>query len=222
LIDIRDISYIRQFEVFNNEVFNTPIHVIGAGATGSWLTLILAKMGIKNIHVYDFDDVEKHNIPNQAFAPLDIGCSKVSSISLVAKHFAGIDIAEHNQKVIRHTPLDGVVFVLTDTMKSRENIFKACKKGSVEYVIETRMDARGGYIYSFDPRVEAEKERYEKTLYTDEQAEVSACGASTTVIATAMNIATLATWKLINWHNGNSNKFFTAIGLEEFVIYNEE
>ena len=47
--------------------FNTPIHIIGCGATGSWVALMLAKMGISNITCWDFDKVEEHNLPNQFF-----------------------------------------------------------------------------------------------------------------------------------------------------------
>ena len=40
-------EFLRQLQLFNPEEFDTPVHVIGAGATGSWLTLILAKLGVK-------------------------------------------------------------------------------------------------------------------------------------------------------------------------------
>ena len=58
-----DIS--RHKELFNPYYFNTPVTIIGAGATGSWLALMLAKLGIQDITVYDFDVVEEHNVPNQ-------------------------------------------------------------------------------------------------------------------------------------------------------------
>ena len=42
--------------------------VVGAGAEGSWVTYGLARMGVKDITVIDFDKVEAHNLPNQFFA----------------------------------------------------------------------------------------------------------------------------------------------------------
>ena len=51
-LDIR-----RHMELFNPEKFTLPVHIIGAGATGSWLALSLAKLGITNITVWDFDVV---------------------------------------------------------------------------------------------------------------------------------------------------------------------
>ena len=73
-----DIS--RHMELFNPSKFNMPVTIIGAGATGSWLALSLAKLGIEDITVYDFDIVEEHNVPNQAFAISDVGTSKVDAI----------------------------------------------------------------------------------------------------------------------------------------------
>jgi tRNA A37 threonylcarbamoyladenosine dehydratase len=57
----------RHAELFDPHTFNTPVTIIGAGATGSWLAIALAKLGIDNISIWDFDKVEEHNIPNQAF-----------------------------------------------------------------------------------------------------------------------------------------------------------
>ena len=68
-------DYIRQIEVFNQDEFETPVHIIGQ-VLQKWLVLMLAKMGIKDITVWDFDVIESHNIPNQAFAPKQIGIEK--------------------------------------------------------------------------------------------------------------------------------------------------
>ena len=51
-------EYSRQVNIFKPDEFNTPVHVIGVGATGSWLAPSLAKLGVKNIHVWDDDIVE--------------------------------------------------------------------------------------------------------------------------------------------------------------------
>ena len=60
-------DFSRQINVLDPSEFKTPIHIIGAGATGSWVAFSLAKMGITNINVYDFDEGGMHNLPNQMF-----------------------------------------------------------------------------------------------------------------------------------------------------------
>ena len=42
-------NFSRHKQLFDPENFNTPVTVLGAGATGSFLVLFLAKLGIKNI-----------------------------------------------------------------------------------------------------------------------------------------------------------------------------
>ena len=217
----RIMNYSRQQDVFENQTFKTPVHVIGAGATGSWVTLMLAKMGIRNIHVWDFDVVEEHNLPNQAFGIDDIGDSKAHSAHRMAKNTSGIDVIIHNEKVDGSQFLGGIVFMLTDTMSSRKEIWeKAIKmKPSVKLLIETRMDLLGGFIYNIDPTNAKQIEEYEKTFYTDEEAAVSACGTSQSLIATAMEISAKAVWQLIKWHAGKDLPNLISIASEgDFIL----
>ena len=227
-----DIS--RHKELFNPSEFSHPINVIGAGATGSWLTLCLAKLGLTNIKVWDFDVVEEHNIANQAFRTLcyrhdpngpdrtgrmryicertdtplvprtDVGQFKVSALYDVVQQFTGYGIDNKNIKVTGEQRLDGVVFMLTDTMSSRKEIFqKAVKfKPNVKLLIETRMGLDECRIYTVNPCNLEEVKRYEATLYDDVETVVSACGNSQSVITTAMSVAAQAVRQMINWHNG--------------------
>ena len=43
------------------------IHIIGVGAMGSRVAELLARLGIRKIHVWDMDTVEDKNITNQAY-----------------------------------------------------------------------------------------------------------------------------------------------------------
>lgn len=225
-------DYSRQREAFEVEKFNMPVHVIGAGATGSWVVLMLAKMGIQNIHVWDFDTVEEHNLPNQAFRALtnwdddmgytgtDIGKSKAESIQIIASEATGLNedngdfqVTVHNERVDGSQRLSGIVFMLTDTMSSRKEIWeKAIKlKPQVKLLIETRMDLEGGFIYCINPIHTPQIKEYEKTFYTDEQAAVSACGTSQSLVATALHISSVAVWQLINFHNERELPNFISI-----------
>ncbi len=197
-------EFLRQLELFNPGDFNTPVHIIGAGATGSWLTLLLTKIGVSDITVYDFDVIEDHNLPNQFFPLKAVGKYKVDALRREVQHQTGITIKTQNIEVTGDTPLEGIVFVLTDSMKSRSEIFKKAIKNnpSVQMMVETRMGLEHGRIYCINPTDKTQVERYEATLYSDEDAEVSACGASQSVAITAVGIAQLASWKLVKYHKG--------------------
>ena len=201
-------EYSRQVNIFKPDEFNTPVHVIGVGATGSWLALSLAKLGVKNIHIWDDDIVEEHNIPNQVYGVKHIGRYKVDALKEIIKEYADIDIIAHQEKLIEQ-PLQGIVFVLTDTMHSRERIYRNSRVNpNIKLLIETRMDLRGGRIYVVDPKDREQTKMYEQTFYSDDEAEVSACGVSQTVLPSALAITSHAIWKLLNHINGE-------------IVYNE-
>ena len=197
-------DYSRQINILNPEEFNKRINIIGIGATGSWMSLALAKMGLSNLHLYDFDTVGEHNLPNQMFGIRDINRNKALSMRNIIKMLTGFVIKAKDEKIEGDTPLQGIVFMLTDTMKSRKDIYYKATKNNpkVELLIETRMDLRGGRIYVIDPSNREHIKKYEETLYGDDEAEVSACGVSQTVLPTALGITSHAIWKLLDYING--------------------
>jgi molybdopterin/thiamine biosynthesis adenylyltransferase len=191
----------RHKEIFNPEKFTDRVNVIGCGASGSWVVLMLAKLGITDIHVWDFDTIEAHNIPNQAFGIDAVGKHKVEAMELTCFEQAGIDITVHKERVSQDTKLSGVVFMLTDTMGSRNEIFKFALKNNlaVSLLIETRMGAESGRVYTINPNLLSHTKAYSSTLYTDEEATVSLCGIEQSLAPTAMMTASYAVWQLIKW-----------------------
>lgn len=196
-------DFSRQREIFEPESFKLPVHVIGCGATGSWVAVMLAKLGVKDLHLHDFDIIEEHNLPNQLFKQIDIGRSKVSASHDMCSGLSDTKATLHNTEVTGDTQLSGIVFILTDTMFSRADIYKKALKNNVAVplVIETRMGTEGGRVYAFNPCKRGETVEYAKTLYTDDEAVVSACGIRQTLAPTAALIASLAVWQLIKFHN---------------------
>lgn len=217
-ITMNDFS--RQVNIFKPEEFKTPIHIIGAGATGSWLAFSLAKMGIENITVYDFDEVGMHNLPNQMFGLRHIDTNKAVSIKRIIKQFTGFDIKAQAIKVDGTRPMQGIVFVLTDTMKSRVEIYNKAIRNNpfIDLLIETRMDLRGGRIYALNPKDKTQDESYIDTFYSDDESEVSACGVSQTVLPSALAITSHAIWKMLNYINGEDFPNETILDFSNEII----
>jgi len=210
------ISYNRQLEVFKPSLFKKTVDIIGVGATGSHVAYILAKMGVQKIRCYDFDKVEEHNVPNQLYRLADVGKSKVEALKDLLNEFADIEIEAIDMKVEKDCgyTAGNFVFLLTDTMSSRKEIFEEFlkMKFGIDLVIETRMGADNGRIYSFKPTRLSHIEAWEATLYKDDEAEESLCGTSVSVAATAINIASMAVWQMLRENNGDA-------GLESELIY---
>lgn len=212
-----DISLVRHQMIFDpTEFANLPIHIIGAGATGSRVWLALVELGLTKIHTYDFDRVEPHNLANQIYLNEDIGQYKVHALKRYYKRKTGeqapIEMGFHSIRVgsefFTNDALPGIVFLLTDTMASRREIFnnvirQRSPNNKTVYMIETRMASSYGNIFGVNPFDPAEAEYWLSTLVDDdaETTEVSACGASISVGPTASIIANMAVWQMIMFLN---------------------
>lgn len=186
-------DYWRQLAVFNPEAFKTPVHIIGAGATGSESSRILAKMGVRNMTIWDHDIVDIHNPPNQAYGLEEVGMLKVEAMKKILRRDCGIDIVAKAEKFDGTQPLEGCVFVCTDDMASRHQIWeKALKLNlAVDLVVETRLAAEMCNVFTVRPSSMEDIEGYEATLYSDDEAEESACNyrAISTMVAVLAGIA---------------------------------
>lgn len=192
----------RHLLVFSPQSFvNRRIDIIGCGATGSRVAIELARLGIEHIHVWDFDRVESHNLANQCFGSDQVGMSKTEALAAIVARDTGVELYTHDVRVEGGEGFGDVVFLLTDTMTSRREIWEhgLKLKLSTQYMIETRLSADGGRIYAIDPRNPRHIRGWEATLYSDEEAERSACGGTISVGATATMIAGLAVWQFLRW-----------------------
>jgi len=219
-----DIS--RHRDVVNPNNFNEQIHIIGCGATGSHIATILVKMGFSNLNLYDFDVVNDHNLANQAYGVDDVGKFKVEALK---NHLTNINndaiINISNEEVNENNRFSGIVFLLTDTMASRKEIYNSCAKNkiNVKLLIETRMSSDSGIIYTVNPMSYLETKYYDNTLsYTDSEAEVSFCGTSITVLPTALSIASNAVWQLINYINGDDYQSEVSVNYKTNQIFTQD
>lgn len=217
------VDYWRQLDLFAPDKFTDEIHVIGVGATGSYVVYLLAKMGIKKIHVYDFDDVEEHNLPNQLYRLKDVGRSKVEALREIILEATGTDIIIHNEAVTGSTKLKGIVFLLVDSMDVRRDIWVGALKFklAVKLMIETRMAIDNGRIYAIMPSSPKDIRLWESTLYSDDEAEESPC-TNRSISPTVAYIASIAVWKLIKWFNGEDLQKELIVCARPMIIIGDE
>lgn len=199
---VTQLNVSRHFELFNPYTFDKSVHVVGAGASGSWLALALAKLGIVDLHVWDFDVVEEHNIPNQAFGVDHDTMYKVDALEHLIYSQTRTNITKHREKVERQR-LSGIVYCMVDSMEARKTIWENCgkMKSQVKLWVEPRMGLEVGRVYNINPMDYTQIQKYEDTWYGDDVAEVSACGNSMTVINASLAIASWCTRQLITFVN---------------------
>lgn len=196
------LSTIRHDEIFLARENNQRITIIGAGATGSRVFAALVELGLTNLTIVDYDEVEPHNLANQMYLAEHVGTPKVSAMcDWTRKKLGYVPNTMHfvQGAAPQDAEIRGTVFLLTDTMASRKEIFEAALKDNPEVyrVIETRMASTHGNVYFFDPNDPASYSAWEDTLSDDEETEVSHCGSSISVGPTASIIANLAVWQFM-------------------------
>ena len=212
----------RHIDIFNPYEFHVPIHIIGAGATGSFTACSLAKLGIKDIHVYDFDVVEEHNYYNQYYSKDKVGLPKVIALSQMLD-----GIIPHNVRVTEQMVrgMDGIVIVMVDSMKVRAEIFEGVKKNNKLFrLIDARMGADTFTIYEYQHYNTKLYTNYQNSLYNDDEAETTTCGEVLSVVGTAMAVGSWVCWRIINLNKGKSSvgAYAGSLSHEQFMVMDKE
>lgn len=132
---------IKSFEFFDPTMVNAPCHIIGCGSVGSTLAENLARLGITNFVLYDFDIVEAHNIANQMFVASDIGQAKTEATKRIITSIN--PDAEHTIKLepegYKGQRLAGYVFLAVDNIDLRREI---CESNRMNSQIKAVFDFR--------------------------------------------------------------------------------
>ena len=185
----------RHISVFNPTAVKNDIHIIGVGATGSFVAMMLARMGVPVINIYDFDDVEIHNIPNQYYDNGDLGKLKAEALAdklrLINPNIT-VNVGKEAVTPEDVSKMSGYLFSLVDSMKVRKELWEAAKANKdLINVWESRLGSDQARVYSLPIEEGLDYSKYEQDFYDDDNAEVSACGTSITVLPVVMQTAAL-------------------------------
>lgn len=202
--------YNRQLDILHPKLLKVPVTIIGAGATGSFTALSLAKMGVHDLTVYDFDVVDEHNLSNQFYRTCDIGKPKVEALYEIIESFEGTRIRARNEKY-KGQRLSGIVIVCVDSMDTRIQIWKFVKMNpAVPLFVDSRMGAEVMRIHSVNPNDLFECRRYEAHLYPSSEALQERCTAKT-ILYTVLSIASLIANQV--------KKYLSGEGLNQELIF---
>jgi hypothetical protein len=173
---------VRQLDLIPLDCLDKKINIIGAGAIGSFTALSLAKMGFKDITVFDDDTIDVVNLNCQFFRHTDIGKPKVVALQELIHDFTGITIEIVNDRWTG-AKLNGIVIAAVDSMAVRKQIFETHYKNGfqTDLVIDPRMGAEVALLASYKPLSIEEGQTYSKTLYSDEDAVQEPCTAKSSM-----------------------------------------
>jgi molybdopterin/thiamine biosynthesis adenylyltransferase len=201
--------YKRQMDIISSDKMNEPIHIIGCGGIGSWTALVLAKMGCDNIHIYDDDIVEDHNVATQYFKEEDNG--KLKRYALADNVYEQTGIGVKSLENIEEEKIDsGIVIFALDSMEERIRLGEIYKDKDI-YIIDGRM---GGLQLEIYTRPASE---YLPTTVAPEKVDRDICTARSicfTCVTIAGLISNFVRQKLLEKIKDNSITF----GFEDIVL----
>lgn len=207
------IEYTRQASILEPALAaESKVTVFGCGTVGSNVAVECARLGIGNFVLYDFDDVEPHNIPSQRFTKDDLGTLKVDATSTHIEEVSNdASVTVHNARVDGPVLVGGgVVILAVDSMDSRKTIWNAIKnQRTIQKVLDFRMSGNILQCYAATPG----DENYLGTLFDDSEAAPAPCGGRTVSYTGALSGAIGANYvrKVLN---GDGIPFSTVIDMD--------
>lgn len=157
--------------------------IVGVGAIGRQVALQLATMGVGQVTLVDFDTVERVNLGPQGYHNNQIGEPKTGA---TAGDMIRLNPAmKINQIHDRFDPdqsfVPDALFSCVDCMDARRQMFdfvKGLTETNTTY-IDSRMSA--SVIHTMLVKNEQDMQRYEKTLFSNDQAHPEPCTRKSTI-----------------------------------------
>lgn len=206
----------KSYEFFQPEKDDSKVHIIGCGSVGSTIAENLARCGVKNMVLYDFDTVEPHNIVNQMFTQQDVGKSKVEALRDIL-----VNINPEITDTIELHPegwsnkskrMSGYVFLCVDSIELRREIVeKYMDNLNIKAMFDVRTLLESAQHYAADWQDYKMKQDLLNSMQfshdeASEETPVSACGVTLGVATTVRIISALAVNNYINFVKGNGIK----------------
>lgn len=191
-------------EFFNPDDLTEDIHIIGCGAIGSTIAEQLARLGVKKLHLYDFDKVTEHNITNQMFLHKHIGVEKVLALQEILHEInPEIKLILHPKGWKPADYLSGYVFLAVDSIETRKAIIKDNQFNPyIKAMFDTRMRLTDAQHFAATWSPKGIKHLLDTMDFTSAEAAestpMSACGTTLSVTPTVRIICAFATANLIN------------------------
>jgi len=210
-------------DFFDPSVVTVPIHIIGCGALGSTTAIMLARCGITDIHLWDFDTVEEHNIANQQYVWSDV--DELKTVALT-KHYKAIT---PRAQVVQHGAWDddtlrGIVILALDHIDTRKRILNYhYHKQTISAMLDIRMRLKDATHHAADWSNDRQKVSLKESMnFTHEEAmantPVSACNMTLSIMPTVQTVCSVTVANLINYFKGQPLSPLVLVNPFDFIM----
>lgn len=209
-----------QYDIFDPSDFaDKSILIVWAWGVGSTTAYALAQLGISNITVIDFDEVEDHNIATQFYKESQLWVPKVIALQQSIKEFTGTEISIFNEKFKpEHLKDIDIVIMGADSMDVRKQIAESCTTRQSR-MIDIRMGGNVFEIYSYIPVYELEL--YMETWFPSSEASPTRCtekAVNYNCLAIASFLTRIVKWLLMK-EDEIINKNEWVVDLHNLLIW---
>ena len=194
-------------EFFDPSQVKEKINIIGCGSVGSTIAELLARFGLTNVNLYDFDVVEEHNLANQMFTTKNLYKPKVEGV-----YDRWVEINPEAAKTIKlygegwdGQKLSGYVFLAVDNIDLRRRIVEENRYNlNIKAMFDFRTALVSAQHYAADwSKPESVSYLLDQMDFSHAEAEknvpVSACKVSLCVMPTVWSVAMAGVVNFINF-----------------------
>lgn len=195
----------KSFDYFDPFSIKGPIHIIGCGATGSTLAENLARLGVQELHLWDFDTVSPHDVANQMFFNTMVGMDKISALSQILKEINPDITLTAYEKGWHGETLSGHIFLCIDKIDIRREIVTVNRYNPyVEAFYDFRLRLTDAQHYTAYGNNQDSIDNLLKSMnFTSEEAKAETptnlCGTTLNVVQTVRTIVGFGVANFVNF-----------------------
>jgi sulfur carrier protein ThiS adenylyltransferase len=173
------------------------VTIIGVGAIGRQVAIMLAAMGVHWLEFFDHDTVDVVNLAPQGYFPGDLGLPKVDALTHLLRQINPVTQLHPRPERFRRSSSDhgNVIFACVDSIETRKLIFEALGQ-KVDFLCDGRMAAEVCRVLTVTDH--ASRMYYPSTLFAVSEAFHGACTAKSTIycagIAAGLMVGQFSKW----------------------------
>jgi len=157
--------------------------IAGAGATGSFFAFFLARAGVSNLSIIDFDTFEPHNLGSQMISYDAVGSPKAEAVVKMLGEFTNTPYVSYSINRLEEISqgysykIKDIYISAIDSMSTRKEMFESFLNtyNDTAIFIDTRISAEYWEVYAVTKKNQSAIDRYKETLFSDDQGNTGAC-----------------------------------------------
>lgn len=191
-----------------DKIANEQVTIVGQGGIGSWTSLLISRLGVRSLLLYDDDIVELGNLSGQFYSTEDVDKYKVDAVAnAITKYSYYHNTTVINAKFDTGSLHSDIVIACLDSMEARKTVFYTWLTTVRELpqerrkeclFIDGRLAAETLQVFAVSGDCESDWKRYENTLFNDREADSEICSYKQTSFMANM-IASVITNVFVNF-----------------------